>query len=124
VAGRLVTLTVGETGRSGGPRGRGRQGGGEGPAPAKQWGCRWTAEGPGPVSEGPEAEPDLSLALSPADALLVAEGKLAPSVAFMQGRLKTSGDNALLLKILAWSATPGFDEALREWRRSKPAAPA
>jgi len=57
----------------------------------------------------------LALSLSPTDAALVKEGKLAPSVAFMQGRLKTSGDNALLLRVLEWTATPAFPAALAAW---------
>jgi hypothetical protein len=64
----------------------------------------------------------LTLTLSPADAELVRQGRLSPSVAFMQGRLKTSGDNALLLRVLAWSATDAFAPALAAW--SAPAEPA
>jgi len=129
----LVTLIVGETGRASGSRAVGRRapsrgaatGVGAAPVPdagqaapalaaGGQWSCQWGAEGPGPVGHGTEpgeGEPDLSLALSPQDARLVASGKLAPSVAFMQGRLKTSGENALLLSVLAWTATPAFAEA-------------
>jgi hypothetical protein len=33
----------------------------------------------------------------------------------MQGRLKTSGDNGLLLSLLAWSATDAFAPALASW---------
>jgi hypothetical protein len=55
------------------------------------------------------------LTLSPADAGLVKQGLLSPSVAFMQGRLKTSGDNALLLRVLAWSASDAFTPALATW---------
>ena len=91
-----------------------------GPAPAelpRQWSCSWSAAGPGPgpLSEGCLGEPDLTLTLSPADAELVKQGRLSPSVAFMQGRLKTSGDNALLLRVLAWSATDAFAPALAAW---------
>jgi hypothetical protein len=64
---------------------------------------------------GCPGEPDLSLTLSPADAEMVRQGRLAPSVAFMQGRLKTSGDNGLVLKVLAWSATDAFAGALASW---------
>jgi len=55
------------------------------------------------------------LTLSPGDAQLVKKGELEPSVAFMQGKLKTSGDNALLLSVLAWSTTPAFADALATW---------
>ena len=69
----------------------------------------------GPVSVGCPGEADLSFTLSPADAELVRQGRLAPSVAFMQGRLKTSGDNGLVLSVLAWSATDAFAPALAGW---------
>jgi len=55
------------------------------------------------------------LTLSRADAELIREGRLSPSVAFMQGRLKTSGDNGLVLRVLAWSATDAFAPALTAW---------
>ena len=121
----LVSLVVGETGRSG-PGGRARRPAPPGsagaseappvpePGPA-QWSCQWSADGPGPVLAGSEGEPDLTLTLSTGDARAVKEGRLEPSVAFMQGRLKTSGNNALLLHVLAWSATPAFPAALASW---------
>ena len=121
---RLVTLIVGEIGRSNTQRGRGRRPGGAAAAavsggpdsPAtRQWSCQWAPDGPGPVAPGCDGEPDLTLSLSPGDAALVRQGQLAPSVAFMQGRLKTSGDNGLLLEVLAWTATPAFETALRSW---------
>jgi hypothetical protein len=55
------------------------------------------------------------LTLGTDDARSVKEGRLDPSVAFMQGRLKTSGDNALLLRVLSWTATPAFPSALASW---------
>jgi hypothetical protein len=84
------------------------------PGPA-QWSCQWSADGPGPVSTGLEGEPDLTLTLGTDDARSVKNGQLDPSVAFMQGRLKTSGDNALLLSVLKWSATSAFPSALSSW---------
>lgn len=110
----LVTLIVGAVGRSGG----GRSARSTVPAPAAQWSCRWSSEGPGPVLAGPPGElgeADLTLSLSPQDAELVRQGRLAPSVAFMQGRLKTAGDNALLLSVLSWTNTPAFAHALAGW---------
>jgi putative sterol carrier protein len=80
-----------------------------------QWSCGWDDDGPGPVREGCDGEPDLTLGLSRDDALSVQQGQLPPSVAFMQGRLKTSGDNELLLRVLAWTATPAFQAALATW---------
>ncbi len=101
----LVSLVIGETGR---PRARSAKG----PAPV-QYSSRWEDGRLGPVVEGCDGEPDLTLRISPSDARLVADGELAPSVAFMQGRLKTEGDNALLLRVLAFSVTPAFDQMLR-----------
>jgi SCP-2 sterol transfer family len=80
-----------------------------------EWTFQWSADGPGPLLPSHDADPDLTLALSPDDAELVRNGQLDPSVAFMQGRLKTSGDNALLLSILAWTTTPAFTDALAAW---------
>ena len=38
----------------------------------------------------------------------------------MQGKLKSTGDNAILLRVLAWSATPAFADALKEWAANPP----
>ncbi len=110
----LVSFTVADTRRS---RTSGaRKGAAAAPAgPPRQWSCYWSATGPGPVSVGCPGDADLSLTLSPTDAEMVRQGLLAPSVAFMQGRLKTSGDNGLLLSVLAWSATDAFGPALASW---------
>jgi hypothetical protein len=81
-----------------------------------QWTSRWAGDGPGPAVVGTDGEADLILSLVPEDAKAILEGRLTPSVAYMQGRLKTSGDNELLLKVLKWTAGPGFEKALREWR--------
>ncbi|MGH9104792.1 MAG: SCP2 sterol-binding domain-containing protein [Acidimicrobiales bacterium] len=122
--GPLISLIIGETGRSSqrarsrrppasGPGGTGSNN----PPPAVvQWSCRWSAGGPGPIMPGCEGEPDLALALSPADAQEVKEGALSPSVAFMQGRLKSSGDSGLLLQVLEWSAGPAWPRALEDWQ--------
>jgi hypothetical protein len=53
---------------------------------------------------GPPADPDVTLTIAYADALAIAEGRLDPSVAFMQGRLKTAGDPGLVLDVLAAAA--------------------
>jgi hypothetical protein len=136
----LVTLVVGEVGRAGAgarsrraaPAGGGSQaavsqaGGAPGdvtaaqpgptsPPGVSQWSCQWSADGPGPIAPGPQGEADLTLTLSTQDAQSIWDRHLDPSVAFMQGRLKTTGDNALLLKVLCWSATPAFSEALSSW---------
>src|SRR5262249_26201175 len=61
------------------------------------------------------ARPDalLSLTLPYDNALAVVDGSLDPTVAYMRGRLKTSGDDATLLALLSRSRSPGF-RTLRE----------
>lgn len=76
---------------------------------------------PGPLVPAPEGEPNLTLTIGTDDAQLIKQGELEPSVAFMQGKLKTSGDNALLLRVLAWSATPAFAKAIALWSTEQPA---
>ena len=85
-----------------------------------QWSCQWSGDGPGPLVAAPEGEPDLTLTIGTDDARLVMQGQLEPSVAFMQGKLKSSGDNALLLRILAWSATPALAKAISAWSGEQP----
>jgi SCP-2 sterol transfer family len=53
---------------------------------------------------GARPAPDVTLTLSYADATAIAAGELDPSVAFMQGRLKTAGDPGLVLDLLAGAA--------------------
>lgn len=118
----VVSFQVGDTGRqrsrrSGAP-------GGPGEAGALIWSCEWSEDGPGPARPGCDGEPALSLLLSPEDADLVRRGQLAPSVAFMQGRLKTAGDNALLLRVLKWTARPAFAQALEQWLQALAGPPA
>jgi len=63
-----------------------------------------------PVGADTDAGPDpeLTLTLPSGDAGAIGRGTLDPSVAFMRGRLKTAGDNGLLLGVLAATADPGF----------------
>jgi hypothetical protein len=63
-----------------------------------------------PVEIGtePGPDPELTLTVPAAEADAIRAGTLDPSVAFMRGRLKTVGDNALLLGVLAATADPGF----------------
>ena len=44
------------------------------------------------------------------DAIAIVEGILAPAVAFMQGRLKTTGDNGVVIRLLEVASTSGFAE--------------
>ncbi|MGH9115451.1 MAG: SCP2 sterol-binding domain-containing protein [Acidimicrobiales bacterium] len=76
------------------------------------WSYRDGVPGNGDIGAGPEA--DLALSISAADALTVVAGEVEPSVAFMRGRLKATGDGALLLAFLA--STAGADYA--EWRNT------
>jgi hypothetical protein len=114
----LVSVIIGATGRPRASQGRPARSGGatapSAPEEPAQYSWRWEAGRPGPLINGAEGDPDLTLTISPQDARLVKEGQLAPSVAFMQGRLKAAGDNALLLQLLAYSATPAFNAALDE----------
>jgi SCP-2 sterol transfer family len=133
----LVTLIVGEVGRTG-SKSMARSAGnrtvtakgdepGDRSSSAKegnsvsQWSCQWSSDGPGPILPGCHDEPDLTLTIGTDDAYRVKQSELNPSVAFMQGKLKSTGDNALLLSILAWSATPAFTEALAGLAAEQPA---
>ena len=55
---------------------------------------------------------ELALTAAAADAADVLAGRVEPSVAFMRGRLKASGEGGLLLAFLASTATDDFEE----WR--------
>jgi hypothetical protein len=99
---KLVKLSVGDVGRV---PARNRK-------PVQEWSWQWSDGGPAGLVAGCPSEADLALSISPEDALAVKDGRLAPSVAFMQGRLKTAGDNALLLDVLRWTTTPEFMSAL------------
>lgn len=66
----------------------------------------------GEVALGALADATVSLTLPYADAIAVVRGELQPSVAFMQGRMKTAGDPGKLLDLLAATATPDFRDAL------------
>jgi hypothetical protein len=119
----LVTLVVGEAGRAGSsrsrprPAGKAAAGGAQEGKQATQWSSRWSNDGPGPLLTADEGEADLTLTIGTDEARLVRDGELEPSVAFMRGRLKSTGDNALLLRILAWSATPAFADELAGWSK-------
>ena len=53
---------------------------------------------------GARPAPDLTLTVTYPDGAAMAAGELDPSVAFMQGRLKTAGDPGLVLDVLAGAA--------------------
>lgn len=80
-------------------------------SPRKEVGFHWRYQS-GTVIDaavGVDAGADLVLGLAAADAADVVSGRVVPSVAFMRGRLKASGDEALLLAFLASSADGGLD---------------
>ena len=62
---------------------------------------------------GPDPAAEVMLVAPRSLATELASGRVEPSVAFMQGRMKTSGDQAALLRILAVTATPEYEAAVR-----------
>jgi hypothetical protein len=93
--------------------------GGPGGEVSYHWSYRDGAPGDGGI--GAVADADLSLSIGHGDARAVATGEVEPSVAYMRGRLKASGDGALLLGFLASTGT----DAYREWhQRASGTAPA
>ena len=68
---------------------------------------------PGEGGVGAIADADLMLTIARDDAQAVASGEVEPSVAYMRGRLKASGDGALLLGLLASTATESYCDWLR-----------
>ncbi len=63
------------------------------------------------------AEPDVTLTATWADAVAIARGELDLSVAFMQGRVKVSGDMGAAMQLLRSSSGPE-GAALRDALRS------
>jgi hypothetical protein len=61
---------------------------------------------------GPVEDADVALTVPYAEATAIAQGALQPSVAFMQGRMKTAGDPGRLLELLAATATQTFRDGL------------
>jgi hypothetical protein len=68
---------------------------------------------PGGGSVGVAADADLVLTVARDDAWSVLTGEMEPSVAFMRGRLKASGDGGLLLAVLESTSTGAYGE----WRQ-------
>lgn len=64
-----------------------------------------------PASSGRAA--DVTLVLTDADAEAVAEGVLDPTVAFMRGQMKMSGDYSLLLTVLPLTRGSAFEVVRR-----------
>jgi putative sterol carrier protein len=66
------------------------------------------------IGFGGVADADISLTLPYAEAIAIARGELEPSVAFMQGRMKTAGNPGKLLDLLAATATAAFQAGLEQ----------
>jgi putative sterol carrier protein len=60
------------------------------------------------LAAGGLPDADVSLTLPLEDAVAVQQGELAPTVVFMQGRMKTAGDPGKLLELLRATAGPGY----------------
>ena len=60
------------------------------------------------LGAGGLGDAEVSLTMPLDEATEIAQGVLAPSVAFMQGRMKTAGHPGKLLDLLACTARPGF----------------
>ena len=76
------------------------------------WGYENGKAAPGVA--GIDASADLALLVAADDAIEVLRGDVEPSVAFMRGRLKASGDGQLLLGFLKSTTSREFDG----WRRA------
>ncbi len=62
------------------------------------------------VASGPCTDVELTLTTTYADAVALSDGSLEPSVAFMQGRLKTAGDLGKVIELLALTRSSEHQE--------------
>jgi hypothetical protein len=69
------------------------------------------ADGGVVAAAGPLPGATVAVTLPYDDMVAVVRGELAPSVAFMQGRMKTAGDPGVLLDVLRATASPAFGAA-------------
>jgi putative sterol carrier protein len=74
----------------------------------RETGFRWAYKAGVVAEAASDAEPDLSMTMASQDAIDVLSGRIEPSVAFMRGRLKTSGDNGMLLLFLESTTSEEF----------------
>jgi putative sterol carrier protein len=72
---------------------------------AGQWTVR-VAEGRCEVRDGFQGTPDLTLQADGSDYVQIMEGTLNPVAAFMQGRVKFSGDLTVALRMQGWFRPP------------------
>jgi putative sterol carrier protein len=66
------------------------------------------------AEDGVLADAPLTITVTPADADALLARELDPSVAFMQGRLKTEGDTGVLLALLPVTRTARYDDWLEK----------
>ena len=63
-----------------------------------KWTVTFSTEGV-KVEEGETATPDLTLSMDAQDFLALSKGELSPMNAFMQGKLKVSGDMSMAMRL-------------------------
>ena len=69
----------------------------------------WTvqiADGKCAVNQGKAESPTATVSASAADYLAIARGELNAVSAFMSGRIRVTGDMALMMNFQSWFATP------------------
>lgn len=66
---------------------------------------------------GDIAEPEITMALSYDDSVSVQQGELDPNAAFMQGRMKVSGNMGKLMQLMPLTMSPEY-KALQEQIRA------
>jgi hypothetical protein len=62
-------------------------------------------------------DPDLTLTLSYEDSVLIQSGELDPNAAFMQGRLKASGNMGKLMQLMPLTMSPEYQALQSEIRK-------
>ena len=87
-------------------------------------GFHWRYQDGKPVEGAPGVDPnaDLVLLVAGDDAVELLSGQVEPSVSFMRGRLKASGDGGLLLAFLRSTADSKFDAWRQKIAAGTPAA--
>lgn len=75
----------------------------------------WVLEGGRVADSGPGVveRPEVTLTITWDDALALHRGDVDPSVAFMRGRLKVAGSMAVMLPLLAATATDSYRDVRR-----------
>lgn len=71
---------------------------------------------PGAGGTGVTGDAELALVMARADAWDVLTGQVEPSVAYMRGRLRATGDGRLLLELLESTATDAYRAWLQQAR--------